>query len=121
MTYQYASGWNNPEGLTAISIQPRCSGIKKAEKRFSVSSVAHSSGAQYADLIFTVLLAADFDGLLAELDLDDAESARGTFSLPIDDRTFANFNGTIIKPDPDYQYWYKDIVFRVADVKAIEE
>jgi hypothetical protein len=119
MTYRHASGWNNPGGLTAFSIQPRCPGIKKAEKRFSVSSVAHSSGARYCDLIFTVATAEQFDALLAELELDDAESSRRTFSLPVDDRTFANFNGTIIRPEPDYQYWYRDVIFRIADVKAI--
>jgi hypothetical protein len=120
MSYEQADGWNNEGALAPISIQPRCAGIKKAEKRFSVSSVARSSGAQYADLIYTALLADQFDALLAEFGLDSAESSRRTFTLPIDDRTFGVFNGTIIRPEPDYQYWYRDVVFRIADVKEVE-
>lgn len=118
MTYQIASGYNNVAGYADLDPQPACKGIEYVFADSPVGRVPISGG--FAFLVYNNLQASEFDAILTTTGLNNVYYKEITISLPIDDRTFADFNAIIHYPSQrNYEKFYQNIVFPLTNIEEI--
>jgi len=121
MTYKIALGYDNTAGYVDIAPQPACSGILYSEWAYLPAGGIEPQGDAQADLVYNdALLADEFSTLLTSMGINADYWTEVTISLPIDDRTFGDFNAVICQPTSKrYRFWYGGIIFQVRKIEEI--
>jgi len=125
MAYQIADTHDNAAGLADVDPQPMSSGIQYPERRLALSGAAYEDGGAFTLWRFSILTPTQYDSLLTQFGLSsDAYNDVTVNTITNDRTTFANYNGTIVRPmmgeDAKFEMgFYHDVVFRVIRLEAI--
>ena len=122
--YQVATGYNNAAGLTTLTHQPFCMGIRAGRRVIAGNGMLIEDGLGSADLVFNLLKKAQYSTVLAEFFITSAPSAQITMRMPRNsDRAFANFNAIVLRPDlpvdGSYEFAYRNITLRLTGIEAL--
>lgn len=102
-TYKAATGFNNAAGLADLSPQPACPGLDSGVIETGGDGLDYEDGVLPTTFDYGFLTYSDYSSLLSQLGglSDSVKSARITVRLKRNsDRTFANYNAIVIRPDP---------------------
>lgn len=100
MTYQVSDGWDNEGGLTELSIQPRCEGLRKGRRRIAGDQLTYDDGDLIGELVFDYMTKEQKAAIDSELGVDSESSNKITITLPFGaSRTFNNYNAIVEAPD----------------------
>jgi len=125
MTHKIADAHNNEAGLATVSPQPVSPGILFPRRFFSVDRTPYNDGSPFTRWIYSMIPPETYAALLSTFGLTTALYNDVTVSVVGDDRTtFANYNGRIIKPEPDKDVryrkgFYRDVMFLIVELVAI--
>ena len=124
MTYQIVDGYDNAGTLADVDPQPKSGGLMYPERIAALDGTEFDDGLLYTDWVYTMLTAAQYDSLLTAFGLASAITNEVTVKTITDDRTFANYNGMVVKPrmGKDVKYnrgFYHDARFRIKHMEAL--
>ena len=117
-TYQVADGFDSEGSYADLAPQPYCERVQYG-RRADVLSGAVYSDAAYADLVHAGggnegITDAEMSALLTSYGVTMITSNDITITLPGDDRTADNWNGTVfLLSGRFYKGLWRDVVFRV--------
>lgn len=118
-TYQVADGHDNEAGYANLTTQPACEGVRYAREVFVQSGQVYRTGERYARLKNNVMTASEFTTALTEWGVASAETNDITVTLPGDDRAMDNWNGTVVRPYPEFKDGlYRDVEWLVKQLVA---
>jgi hypothetical protein len=98
MTYRLADGHDNEAGFVTVSLQPKSPGLLYPRRIVAASGAVYDDGAPFTYWIFSSLTPDQYSALLTEFGLASAITNEVTIRTTGLTRDFANYNGTIIRP-----------------------
>jgi hypothetical protein len=126
--FKLAIGNDQAGSLVTVSPEPTFSGILHPERLSVANHAVYLNGTPFIRVSYGYLTAAAWTALLAAAGLTSYESRDITARiLESDFSTWANYNGTIIKPDMSDLYYFAgiwrsrsgDITFIIQDLVAL--
>jgi hypothetical protein len=123
MPYQIVDGHDNTGTLADVTIQPKSPGVLATRRTTGGDGTVYEDGL-YVVWEYTNLSDSQWDTLITEFGLDGVYTNDVTIrTKKNDDRSFVNYNGTIVKPEQDQDvrrtnYMYRDAQFIIINLST---